>query len=129
MGWVANGNISPSVFVKLDTTTAGRVLQAGAGDDVYGVSQQGVRNLPYASLDDGFAAIVGENIRVYEDDEECWIQVAVTVTAGQKLKPTTGGVGTPVTANNDIYGCITLQDGTAGKLVKVKVQKGASWGQ
>jgi hypothetical protein len=126
---VANGTIDPSVFVKYDSSAkAGFFLQAGAGDVPYGISQQATRRVPALGLDDGHAALITESLRVYEDDDECYLQIAGTVTLGQYLKPTTGGKGIAVTTNNDVYGAIALQPGTSGKVIKVKVQKGSYYG-
>ena len=61
---VANGNIAPCRAVKLDSTTAGgKVLQCGAGDKAFGISQPESRNPPYSTLDDGYCAIAGENLK------------------------------------------------------------------
>lgn len=125
--WVASGNIAPSRFVKIDTANVGKVLQAGTGVSVYGVSQEGTRNPGGTVLnDDGNAAIAGENLRVYIDDEECWLEAGGSVTAGDYLKPDNSGRGVTSSSDGDIYGAIALQGATGtGLLMRVKVVKGA----
>jgi hypothetical protein len=126
LSFVANGNIAPSRFVKLDSSAVGKVLAATAvTDPIIGISGQGTRNTPYSTLDDGYHAIAGENCRVYGDNEECWLECGGTITVGDKITPSTGGVGITTTTTQDRYGAIALQSGITGKLIKVKVVKGA----
>lgn len=126
--FVANGTIPPCRFVKLDTTATGKVLLCGTNGIIYGISKADTRRIPALGLDDGNAAIVGENLHVFEDNEECYLEIVASVTQGQQLKSDTNGKGTPVTANNDIYGAIALQSAPAGKVIKVKVVKGNYFG-
>jgi hypothetical protein len=125
--FVANENIRPSRFVKLDTTSGatGKVLQAGAGDNVYGVSQQWTRNAPLTGLDDGYAAIAGENVRVYtaaDPADEPYIEVDAAYVQGTLLKPSTNGIATSTVTNLDIAGAVLLEQSTAAnQLVKCRV--------
>lgn len=125
--FVADGNILPCRFVKFSTTTGetGRVAQAGAGESPCGVSQQGTRNAPFTGLDDGYAAIAGENVRVYtgsDPGEEVLIEVDGAYKQGQRLMPSTDGIATATTADHDIYGAIQMQESTAAnQLVRCKV--------
>ncbi len=120
--FVATGNITQSRFVKLDSGVTGHVAQAGAGDSPIGVSVQGTRNPSYPGLQDGFAAVSGENIRVYLSNEECMIEVDAAYNPGQLLKPSTGGIATASNADGEIYGAILLDAATAAnQLVKCRV--------
>lgn len=119
--FVASGNIIPSRFVKLDTSATGKVLQAGTGESPVGVSQQGVRNPSYPGLDDGFAAIAGENVRVYMEPEECMLEVDNAYNPGTLMKPGAAGIGTQATADADIYGAIVL-DASSGNTALTKVR-------
>ena len=122
--FVADGNITPSRFVK-PSTASNKVVIAGAGDATVGIAQEGTRNTPYASLDDGYAAIAGENVRVYIDNEVCYLESGAAITFGALLKSDSVGRGTPVTANNDFYGAQALQAAAgAGELIKAKVIRG-----
>src|SRR5262245_35890162 len=119
---VANGNIPPSRFVKLDTTAEGRVLLCGAGERVYGVSQPGTRNAPYSSLDDGFAAIAGENLQIYgPGDKDIPLELGGTVTIGARLKSDVSGRAVATTTNLDEYGAIAMASGTSNQLIPVQV--------
>lgn len=123
--YVAGGTILPYSFVKLSTTATGQVLQCGSGDNVFGVAQQGTRNAPFPSLDDGNAALVTENIRVFtaEDPaEECLLKVDAAYNPGQLLKPGTNGIGTATTTTKDIAGAIQMQASSkANQTVRVRV--------
>lgn len=122
--FVANGNLYPSRFVKPDTAV-GKVTQAGAGEVTCGVTQQGTRNTPYSSLDDGYCAIAGENVRVYQVGEECYLESGAAITVGALLKPSTNGVAIAVAANNDWYGARARQTcAAAGVLIRCVVEEG-----
>lgn len=120
---VANGNITPSRFVKLDTTVDGKVLQAGAGDMIFGVAQEGTRLAPLSGWDDGYAAKAGENIRVYAapEDKDCFLEIAGTTSVGDKLKSDGSGLGVVTTTANDNIGAIADEAGTANQLIKVRL--------
>lgn len=120
----AGGNVHPMVFVKLDTAADNQVLECGAGDTPFGISQRGTRRAPFEGLDDALAAIAGEELLVYQLHEDCWLNIGASVTPGQRLKPSTGGVGIPVAADQDKYGAIASQAGTSGKLIEVTVVLG-----
>lgn len=127
--FVANGNIPMSRFVKPDTTAVGKAIVATAGsgtegDSTYGVSHESSRNIPYSTLDDGYTAIAGENVRVYIDDEECYLESGAAVAHGDKLKSDSVGRGIPATTDKDRFGAIALQAcSAAGVLIRVKVVK------
>lgn len=119
---VANGNIAPSRFVKIDTTAKDRVLQAGAGDKCYGVSQPGVRNAPWAPLDDGYAAIAGENLMIYgSPSKDIKLELGGTVTAGDSLKSDANGKGVTTTTTGDWIGAEAMESGVTGDVVRVRV--------
>lgn len=119
---VANGNIAPARFVKIDTTADGKVLQCGAGDQVYGVSQPGTRRTPYGSLDDGFAAIAGENLQIYGlGEKEIMLELGGAVTRGDRLKADANGKGVTTTSANDEVGAVAMASGASGDLVPVEV--------
>lgn len=90
-GWVANGNLTPSRFVKIDVTVDGKVVVAVVGDLPIGVTQQGTRRPPYAGLNDGFCAIAGEQVRVYQVGEVCGVEAGAAVTRGDRIAPDASG--------------------------------------
>jgi hypothetical protein len=121
--FVANGNITPSSFVKLDTTAVGKLLICGSDDPVYGVSQEGTRNPPYTGLDDGYAAIAGENCRVYLEPEECWLRIGSGgCTAGDMLNSDASGYGVTTTTETHNAGALALETGLEGQLIRVRVR-------
>ena len=56
---VATANIRLSRFVKL-ASSDGKVTECGAGEQIFGVSQEGSRLAPLSGWDDGYAAIADE---------------------------------------------------------------------
>lgn len=127
MSFMPSGNISPSRFVKLDTSkVGGYCAQAGSGDKVIGVSEPGVRQPPISGLDDGFAGIADSNaIEVLTTNDEGWIECGAAVTFGDLLKPDSNGKGITAGTDGDFFGAIALQTSTAaGQLVRVRVQIG-----
>ena|SRR5579859_2244988 len=123
--YIAGGNIAPSVFVTPDTTVpGGQVVQAAATDKVVGISQPGTRQAPLPGLDDGYCAIATQGLVVYDENDVCWLQIGGTVTVGDFLKPTTGGVGITTTTDGDFYGARALESGVSGDLINVEVRFG-----
>jgi hypothetical protein len=118
----AGGNISPCRFVKQSTTADNTVLQAGAGETVYGISQAGVRRTPYSSLDDGYAAIAGEDLEVFGVGEVCNLELGGTVTRGDRVKSDANGKGVTSATNGDEYGAIALVSGVSGDLIQVELK-------
>ncbi len=126
--YFASGNISPSRFVKLDTTyvDGGYVLQAGAGDKLIGVAQDATHAFPYLGLDDGYAAASLTNqLGVWTPNDECKLEAGAACTVGDLLKSDTNGKGIPTTADGDYYGARALQAATAaGQLIRARVELG-----
>lgn len=119
--YVANGNIGPSRFVKLDTTAPGKVLEATTNDKMCGISQAGTRRAPQTGIDDGYAAIAGENIQVFEPGDVCWVEAGGTIAIDDRLEATTDGKAVTTTTDNDWVGAKALQSGVSGQLIKVEV--------
>lgn len=125
--FVAAETIIPSRFVKLSTVAGatGKVLMAGAGSNVFGVSGQSTRNAPLDGLDAAEHARAGENCRVYtaaDPADEPLIEVDGAYAQGTLLKPSTNGIGTLTVTNLDIAGAIQLEASVAsGQLVRCRV--------
>lgn len=120
----ANGNIAPSRFVKIDTTAGvkDRVLQATAGDKIYGISFVGTRNAPYAPLDDGYIAIAGEFLSIYGPSaKDVRLELGGTVTQGDSLKSDANGKGVTTTSTGDWIGAIAMDAGVSGDVIRVQV--------
>lgn len=117
--FIAAGNIAPSRFVKQTTTADHKVSQAGAGEALIGIAQKGSRNTPYSTLDDGFAAIAGEDLLVFQPGDTAPLELGGTVTVGDYLKSDASGKGVTASADGEHYGARALEAGTSGKIVEV----------
>jgi hypothetical protein len=127
-GAIAGGNIPPCRFVKEDTTTPGQVLVCGAGDQIFGVSQKGVRNPPFSdgnfNIDDGYAAIAGGQLNVYGPGEhgmEILVEAGGTITRRDRLKSGALGVALTTVTDKDEVGAIALRSGVLGDLIPVQL--------
>lgn len=119
--FVASGNISPSVFVKMTGSTSdNKVSECTGSDRPCGVSKAGTRNPGGLASDDGLAAIAGEDLHVFTAGDECMIQLGGTVVAGDMLKPHTDGTGL-AGSSTDICGAQALAAGVSGELIPCKV--------
>jgi hypothetical protein len=117
----ASASITPYSFVKQDVANLGQVLLCGAGDEIFGISQPGTRRVPYDGLDDGNAAIVGENVNIFGPPEKgVLLKIGGTVAIGDRLKSDAAGHGiTTVTANDEV-GAIAERAGVANDLIPVQ---------
>jgi hypothetical protein len=127
IGTVAGGNITQRRFLK--QSAVGVVVMATAGtssrgDPVYGISGEGTRNAPYSTLDDGFLAIAGENVKVRFPGEVCQLTAGGNVAVGNRLKSDSTGRGVAATANGDQYGAVALSAGAANESILVRVEIG-----
>jgi hypothetical protein len=115
----AGGDIYPHRFVKQSTN--GVVLQCGAGEIAYGISQKATRRSPYVDSS-GKAAISGDVVGVYDrDGESCLLEIVAAVVLTQPyLKSDADGKGTPASSDQDDYGAIALQSGAAGDVIRVE---------
>lgn len=126
--YTAGGNVLPMSVVKRDTANDFKCTQAGAGDDPLGIVSDWTRNAPFSPLDDGYNAIAGENVKVFMPGAR-GVKAKLhadsgSVTPGTKLMPGSGGLLTPVTANNDKFIAIANTAGTGGKIIEVDVVYG-----
>ncbi len=113
--------------MQIDTTAGvkDRVIQAtdgsgSAGTQNYGISCEGTRLPPISFMDDGFAAIAGENIKIYgPGDKDCFLELGGTVAQGASLKSDANGKGLSTTTANDWVAAIAMEAGVSGDLVRV----------
>lgn len=125
---VAGGTIVRARFVKVSTAANNKVLQAGANESVYGISQVGGRTAPTPDVttDPAQAAIADEHLNVHEDGEECLLEIGTGgVTAGDLIEADANGKGvtaatTAATVRN--VGAKALETAAAGTLSRVKIQ-------
>jgi hypothetical protein len=123
-GFRANGNITPSRIVLIDTTQPGvNVIQASAATSpLFGVAQAGTHNAPLSGFDDGFAAIAGLDVTVFTVGDLCQVEIGAAVSAGNLLTSDGNGRAIAATTGNYVVGQAE-QNGTAlGQVIKMKVQ-------
>lgn len=116
----ANGNIRPSRFVKIDTTTNNRVLECGSADKMIGISQKGTRRTPLTGLDDGYAAIAGEGLGVFQNVQTAPLYIDEAVAAGDLIAAGATGGGRPAVAG-EWYGAVAPQAAIAGQILEVQI--------
>lgn len=117
---IAGGTIRKARFVKLSTAADNTVLEADAGEQVYGIGQEGSQDAPTdgASVN---AAEAGDQIEVHTIGEYCLVEAGATFTAGVQLMSNADGEAITATAGN-FSGAVSLQAGADGELVSVQVQ-------
>ena len=138
---VANGNISPCRFVSMATDADPASSQANSfkviediivAQPIVGVSQEGTDFFPSSDTvhyqTNAYAAVAGENIKVFGPGEQCLVELGDTVHAGKMLKAnaTTNGKAVEVdmagtTATPQFVGAIALQSGVSGEKIRVLV--------
>jgi len=127
-GFLATGNINPSVAVKSDTTKNFHVAQCSAATDKpVGIAQDGTYYAPGVAGSDAYAAHDGQPITVFGEGEQCLMKVGsgAGVTAGDALK--SDGSGNAVTIAFTLgAGTIwqvarALETANASELVRVTV--------
>jgi len=121
----ARGNIYPSRFVRLDTSTEFGAVQAGDNTEIIGVAQAGT-NLPDMTgwVSGTYAAQAGQQVQVAGPDSVCLVEAGATITPGQFLKSDSVGRAVPIATTGTTiqnYGAIALQGGSAGDKIKVLV--------
>lgn len=124
--FVAGGNIYPCRFV--DYSAAYKVTQAGAGAKCFGVSQVGTRIAPLPDVTSAYAAIDGEQVSVFQDEDETLLELGGTVTAGAELKSDSNGKGVVLAGSgSENIGAVALEAGVSGDLIKVRVHRGTRY--
>lgn len=124
--FIANGNILPSTFVKIDSTQAmPSVIQAAANTDVLiGVSKESTDQAPIPALTGTqYAAIAGENCKVYQVGQACLLTIgAGGCTAGDFLTSDASGNGiTTAPGAGKRVGAIAMMTAAQGALCRVRV--------
>jgi hypothetical protein len=136
----ASGNISPKRFVCIDPTyplavapfinAGGQVVQASLTSvPIIGISQPSTRLTNYQGLDDGYAAIAGQELVVYQSDAQAWDGVLLTLgtggcSAGDRLTTDGSGQGIVVSGDGQYIGAQAMNAGLAGQDVLVQPYRG-----
>lgn len=127
---IANGNIRPSRFVKMDTTnnaaTSGLcVLEADANEAVIGVAQEGGRETPLPGVTTVYAGIAGDPLKIYGDGDDCLVCLAGTVNAGDRVESDADGCAVAALSNaNSVrnVGGIMMEPGVSGEYRRMQVK-------
>lgn len=120
----ANGDIYPRRFVKLDTSVNNAVIQAGAGDLCFGISQAGTQDAPIPLNTSLLAASQYNDIQVFTPMQTCLLTLGASVTTERRLKSDSNGKGTPVVggaSSMENWGAVALEVGSSGEDVMVMV--------
>ncbi len=127
--FVAYGNINTCRFLEGDVTSLHNygVLEASdATDKIVGISQEGAHDPPGVSGSTAYAAVAGQTLQVFQDGDECLLQIgAGGCTQWDWLLPTTGGKGIPYTAATgtiQVIGAQALEAGLEDEKVRVRVR-------
>ena len=121
------GDIEASSFVKLDPSNTGYVLQAGSGDQVYGISQPATRRIALDTYDSSLCGKLGDpaiNIYGPTSDTGVLLRLGGTVSNGDFLKPDASGFGVVASTDKNPYGAKALAAGVSGDLIPVQVMIG-----
>ena len=120
----ASANIGPSRFVK--RSGANTVATFGAGEKMLGISGEASGYAPLPSQTE-YAAASGDPVTIYmvgdglqEDRPILLILGSGGATQGDLLKSDASGGGVAVASNNDIYGALALESGSAGEAIRVR---------
>ncbi len=124
ISYKAGGTIHIARFVKFDSTSP-QLVESTSGDASMGIMQEGMRDPPglTSSTDATVAATSGDTgtFFVYQGGDSCRLWMVNAVTAGQMIKASTGGKGTPHTSGAALCTAIALEAGNPDELVRVLV--------
>jgi len=123
-GYLAGGTIRPSRFVKIGTTDFS-CLEADANEITIGISQEGGREAPIPSVTTVNAAESGDSVQVYQESEECLLELGGTVAVGGRIKSDADGKGVAVATTGTTVqesGAFAAEAGVSGDLIRVRVQ-------
>lgn len=126
---VANGDIYPSRFVKIDATLTtpnqgNKVIMCSSNDKPIGISQKGTRYTPLSGLDNGLAAQTNQELQVYILGQVAPLEIGGAVPPGANLKSDNNGRGILTTTAGDHYGAISPMAAITTQIVDVQVVLG-----
>lgn len=122
---IAEGNIAPRRIVEKGTGDFG-CLQSDAtpGSPPLGISSEATRRGANSPLDDGYAAITGEHLRVYQLGELALLDAGAAVSAFDWVKPDANGRGVTASTGNYYVGQAVQAATASNQQILVKVQPG-----
>jgi hypothetical protein len=118
---IANGTIACSTFVKVDSSTSFKCIQAAANTDwPIGISQEWADAAPIPGASTN-AAVAGEQVKIYGLGDICLLQSTTAGwTAGDKLTSNSTGQGVTASGSN-VFGAIALETISGSALGRVQV--------
>lgn len=124
---MANGDIRPARFVKISADH--KVQECDANDRIFGVAQDGGNKAPIPETTTILAGEDGQNMAIWQEGEECLLEVGAAVTQNDRLKADADGKGVAIATTGTTiqhFGAVALQDGAAdATLIRVRVQIGS----
>lgn len=105
---IAEAAIAKNVFVMVGVAD-NKVLTATAGAKILGVAEN--------------AAAIATAIGISHQGQ-VKLLLGGNISAGQKIKATTGGTGVYADTTKDEYGAVALEDGVTGDIISVLIEKG-----
>lgn len=125
--YTANGNVPMSSIVKPDSSAPFRVIVAAAATDpLIGVASEAADRTPIPQ-DTGtqYAAIAGEDLKVYTVGDECSVQTASTgLATGDAVTSDGSGNGVTTTTTHNVYVGRALDTLATTGLVRILVEPG-----
>lgn len=124
--WIAGGNINPSRFVKVDTTSSEpyQVLQSSTNEQIVGVSQEGTRQAPGLPGSTTYAGEDTYTLHVFGPGEVALIELGGSVTQGDYLVSDVNGKATTASLTGGSIrriGGIALENGSSGEKIRMLI--------
>ena len=121
VSFVCGGTVAPCSFVKLSAAADETILQAGAGDPVIGVVQEGMKRPPgLPGSDVAVAGEAGDTVLVFGLGDDCLVQAGAAITRGAYVKSDASGFAVAASATDEAAG-VALQS-AAGAGSKIRIQ-------
>ena len=125
---MAQGDVRPSRFVKIDPDNDRGALESDANERVIGISMEGSREAPIPSVTTALAAQDGEQMHFYGQGEICLLELGGTVSSNDRLKSDADGKGVVIATTGTTiqhFGAVALRDGVSGDKIEVQVLIGS----
>jgi hypothetical protein len=119
--FVASADVDPSVFVKISGVHS--VATAGAGEAVYGVTQEWTREAPIPGVTPK-AALAGEPVTVYGPGDQCEVLAGEAINAGAFVKSNSAGKAVAVGTGAMYYAQAVNTVTAANQKLKVTLVRG-----
>jgi hypothetical protein len=123
--FVAGGDIHPCRFLKVSTAADFTALEAGANEQIIGISGEGSNYPPLSDLTvSDHHAVAGQPVDVHGDGDVCLLELGGTVARGDRLKADSAGKGVVIASTGTTIqqiGAVALQSGVSSEKIRVQV--------